>query len=1612
MDRGVALASRQPQLWRRLLERVRWLTSRPQQANAVLLATWCVTRLILLLGLVLGHHYCDAAFYNYAGDFAVGRLPYRDVLVEYPPLAMVLLLLPALPLLAFPALAPRPDAAFAGPLTRIPIPDPVRYSAYGLSFAVEMLIIDALTLWLVRAAARKFMPGDRYGLRAGLVYVLLVFASGALLQKFELAGGALVLAAGLALVSARTRTAWAVLGLAVLVKGYPLLLVPIFAAYLALRAHERGRRPLLARWIRACLAGTVWCGLVLLIVTVPVLLGAGWRPVVDSVRYHAVRGLEIESLYANALMLIGWVPSLAARTAFDTASLSRVVVSPGTPVLMVASLGVVAAFIALAYGATAWGMLRIVRDTAHARAPTGAAALLRTRARLDPRALAQLLAISSVAVLLGFMLGFRALPSHYVLMVMPLAAVIALARGRHTVVWVIALGAVGALGQAVAMMPIWQALVALDVGGVALLTVRNGAWLATFGILVVALWRGEWAMPPAGTAVDGTDRTAPAHAATTPLPTPSRERWARELVARWRTVMSNAPAIPGFRPRGEDVFAHLVALIEPAYLLLGAGAGSAAIYLGFVLAFPLLRLWNQPHVADSVSIINDMGRITGYNPLAAAAFVLAVLALFTLQFLALVAATHLGTFPAEHGRWRVWARRGVLLFPALFILVMIWMQPVTTTDLYGYVARGYLYAILHHNPMTTPAFRLPGGLVVDRPAAPYGPAWLLLAGLIARVSGENLLGSMLAFKAVEAAATIAAIVLVDRLALALYPARRLRTVVLFAWSPLLIFEAIGNGHNDIVMMLCVLLAFAMMLRGRSRTAFALLVLGALVKYVAAVFVPLWLIYELRRRAHLSPQATALPERTAADAAGAGFATRMGGLVATEARTMARQLAKVNRREAVSLLASVALIGAAMSVASYAPFWQGLTTFTGLGQQLRPLYYNSSIVAFITAPLQLIVPTSEYAALDKTVRLVCYLIFGTYCLLQMYHQWRAPVLDPRDVVTAAAKITFAALVIITFWYQPWYVVWLLPLAALSRHPYVRRAGTILALGSLMTYAISNFLLVGETGIARDMFVQFFQIMVTFGPLLFLRAAPYDEGWLGIARRYLGSLGAGVSGHPVYVERAMLALTLVVAALLRLLRLGNLFAPILGSTSTGDTLKAISGNLRLVLSDPQGLNAPFIALYHLLVHIFGPTPLATLLPSAIFGTLTVWVIYLLASEIMRHGGYRGARGIALLAALLAATSRWHVSLSRSGVEVVLLPLLMCTALYVLLVAFRLGAGATAAAPEPLMVEPGPAVREALTGIVPRRYGARRRVLGLYAVCGVCTGLACDLAPGLWLMPILVVGFVLAWRVRRSQWFAGVRAEFAVLAGSAIVTGVPAIGYFLSARVGFPAGSAVMARAAPTPPAAPSMLSGPYWAQVFSNAVAVLRLLVAQDYSAGYPAVGGTTLIPVLLSPFFFLGILMMVLRWRNMASLALMLLIALPLVASVAVGAPTSVIEAASVLPATCIVPALGLYEFGTFLGHLPIVLDRVHGARVFSTPEQIGQVLLLAFLIVSTIRTFFWYFEATLPTTPPNQYTPTYVGAHVAVVPGTMRDALALPRAGTAPYTYTPAQPAASAGPGA
>lgn len=82
----------------------------------------------------------------------------------------------------------------------------------------------------------------------------------------------------------------------------------------------------------------------------------------------------------------------------------------------------------------------------------------------------------------------------------------------------------------------------------------------------------------------------------------------------------------------------------------------------------------------------------------------------------------------------------------------------------------------------------------------------------------------------------------------------------------------------------------------------------------------------------------------------------------------------------------------------------------------------------------------------------------------------------------------------------------------------------------------------------------------------------------------------------------------------------------------------------------------------VSIFGLTPFAVRLPSALFGTLTVIVFYLFLMYIFRN------RLISLIGAVLLAINPWHIAVSRVGLESNLAALLILSGIYFLYLAVR--------------------------------------------------------------------------------------------------------------------------------------------------------------------------------------------------------------------------------------------------------------------------------------------------------------------------------------------------------
>lgn len=235
------------------------ITDRWDMARLLLPAAWLLTRPpLLVLALVLGSR-TDITYLHYGQAMAAGAVPYRDFAVEYPPLAIAFLAIPALTAHSFTQLSA---------------------TSYSVFFGLQALLLDALLYAVLARWA---------GTRAALWYLLLSLIGGSLLQTFELLPAALTTTAVLMRQQGRNRCAWLLLAVAAATKGWPLLLAPLFLV-LDMQSPRR-------------LATNVGLSALLFAVLIlPSLLGGVIRAE-QGLAFHAKREPEVETVYANVAMV-------------------------------------------------------------------------------------------------------------------------------------------------------------------------------------------------------------------------------------------------------------------------------------------------------------------------------------------------------------------------------------------------------------------------------------------------------------------------------------------------------------------------------------------------------------------------------------------------------------------------------------------------------------------------------------------------------------------------------------------------------------------------------------------------------------------------------------------------------------------------------------------------------------------------------------------------------------------------------------------------------------------------------------------------------------------------------------------------------------------------------------------------------------------------------------------------------------------------------------------------------------------------------------------------------------------------------------------------------------
>lgn len=328
-----------------------------------------------------------------------------------------------------------------------------------------------------------------------------------------------------------------------------------------------------------------------------------------------------------------------------------------------------------------------------------------------------------------------------------------------------------------------------------------------------------------------------------------------------------------------------------------------------------------------------------------------------------------------------------LVWGAILVLVACFAAaPVLLShDVYSYVDYARLGVVHGLDPYVYPPAAEPFDPAYARvtwidATSAYGPLFTLATYPLAWLPGWLAVASL---KALAALSVLAIALLVARIA----PARGvspLAAAAFVALNPLVLIHVVGGAHNDALAMLAATVGVVAMLSAREATAGASFVAAFAIKAPAALAAPFALLSASRMEhfPHWSGEKASI------------------GLVKGSAR----------------MLAGVAVAVAGIGLAAYAAFgwdWLGAVGLAGENQHR-------------TSHMSIPITFARITGLDPTaVRATALALYAVAFVYLLAKTWRG-----ADWLRCAAWASFA-LLLATAWLLPWYLIWTLPLVALSR-----------------------------------------------------------------------------------------------------------------------------------------------------------------------------------------------------------------------------------------------------------------------------------------------------------------------------------------------------------------------------------------------------------------------------------------------------------------------------------------------------------------------------------------------------------------------------------------------------
>jgi len=314
----------------------------------------------------------------------------------------------------------------------------------------------------------------------------------------------------------------------------------------------------------------------------------------------------------------------------------------------------------------------------------------------------------------------------------------------------------------------------------------------------------------------------------------------------------------------------------------------------------------------------------------------------------------------------------VLIFISIISFVFMLILPYLSSDIYYYIGDSWVLAKYGQNPYYTSVGELEEAGINDEilnntgywknTTSVYGPLWNIFSSILVSLSFGNITVALFIFKIASYLIHVLNSYLIYKIT------KSKKYMLIYGLNPLVLIEFLSNVHNDIYLVLFILLALYFLVRKKNIYLTVLsLALSVSIKYSTALLVPFILIYCFRDKT-------------------------------------------IPKRILYCLISGLSIVG--VVVLLYLPFYRDITIFTNM--LVQGSKYSQSILA-------LLMNTNIFKYIDS-LKIPVFLVAYIMILSKLLFEEKITLTNLLRKYNLM-MLLFIFIVLTNF--QKWYILWIFP-----------------------------------------------------------------------------------------------------------------------------------------------------------------------------------------------------------------------------------------------------------------------------------------------------------------------------------------------------------------------------------------------------------------------------------------------------------------------------------------------------------------------------------------------------------------------------------------------------------